>query len=172
MRLGPEPARLPSPGLHTAAFYREVFGLPPQHEEEDLAVFRFKNMYARCSTIRLTRPRQAKYSAWHRRGSGSSPSSLRTWMRCALSWDEHGVTLISGPADRDRGMRFGQHVPQLELSTYAGRPVLNLVLGQMVTAAAAAATSSTTAAMSASVVRWFTMQARRAKAPWTLALDK
>ncbi len=26
-------------------------------------------------------------------------------MRCALSRDEHGVTLISGPADRDWGMR-------------------------------------------------------------------
>ena len=26
-------------------FYREVFGLPPLDEEEDLAVFGFKNMY-------------------------------------------------------------------------------------------------------------------------------
>ena len=50
-------------------------------------------------------------------------------------------------------------------------PVLNLVRGQTV-AAAAATTSSMTAAMSASVVRWFTMQARRAKAPWMLALDR
>ncbi len=49
--------------------------------------------------------------------------------------------------------------------------VLNLVCGQAVDAAAAA-TSSTTAAMSALVVRWFTMQARRANAPWTLALDR
>jgi hypothetical protein len=65
-------------------FYREVFGLPPLDEEEDLAVFGFKNMYV--ALRKDPAPRDAKYSLWRRRVSGSSPSSLRTSMRCALSW--------------------------------------------------------------------------------------
>jgi catechol 2,3-dioxygenase-like lactoylglutathione lyase family enzyme len=153
-------------------FYREVFGLPPQHEEEDLAVFRFKNMYVTWQHDPAHQAPAGEVPGLAQKGVGQFAIFVEDVDAVCAELDEHGITLISGPADRDWGMRFGQHIPQLELSTYAGRPVLNLVLGQVVTTAAAAATSSTTAAMSASVVRWFTMQARRAKAPWTLALDR
>jgi catechol 2,3-dioxygenase-like lactoylglutathione lyase family enzyme len=54
-------------------FYREVFGLPLQHEDEDTAMFRFKDTYVflqRGSAQQVAR--QATCSAWRRRGSGSS----------------------------------------------------------------------------------------------------
>jgi catechol 2,3-dioxygenase-like lactoylglutathione lyase family enzyme len=66
-------------------FYREVFGLSPLDEEEGLAVFGFKNTYAALRKDSAHQPRDAKYSPWRRRVSGSSPSGLRTSMRCALT---------------------------------------------------------------------------------------
>jgi len=50
--------------LRSAAFYQEVFGLPLQHQDEDTAMFRFKD-----------------------------------------TLDQHGVAVISGPEDREWGMR-------------------------------------------------------------------
>jgi catechol 2,3-dioxygenase-like lactoylglutathione lyase family enzyme len=55
------------------AFYREVFGLPLQHEDEDTAMFRFKDTYVflQRGAAHQNGP-QATYSAWRRRGSGNS----------------------------------------------------------------------------------------------------
>lgn len=36
----------------SAAFYREVFGLPLRHEDEDTAVFRFKDTYVFLTWMR------------------------------------------------------------------------------------------------------------------------
>ncbi len=64
------------------AFYREVFGLAPLDEEEDLAIFRFKDTYVALR---------------HDPAHEDAPSGEVL--------EEHGVTVISGPADRDWGMR-------------------------------------------------------------------
>ena len=87
------------------AFYREVFGLPLQHEDEDTAMFRFADTY-----VFLQR------GAAHQDGPSSDVLSLAQKgvgqfvifvdadaVRAEL--DQAQVATISGPADRDWGMR-------------------------------------------------------------------
>lgn len=91
---------------HSKAFYREVFGLALQHEDEDTAMFRFADTY-----VFLQR------SATHEDGLSSDVLSLAQKgvgqfvifvddvdaVRTEL--DQAQVVTISGPADRDWGMR-------------------------------------------------------------------
>ena len=69
------------------AFYREVFGLAPLNELEDLALFRLKDTYValRHDPAHENAP-AGEVLSLAQRVSGSSPSWLRTWMRCALTW--------------------------------------------------------------------------------------
>jgi catechol 2,3-dioxygenase-like lactoylglutathione lyase family enzyme len=90
----------------TKAFYRDVFGLPLQHEDEDTAMFRFADTY-----VFLQR------GAIHQNGAAGAVLSLAQQgvgqfvifvddvdaVRAEL--DEAQVATISGPADRDWGMR-------------------------------------------------------------------
>ena len=91
---------------HSKAFYREVFGLPLQHEDEDTAMFRFADIY-----VFLQR------GAAHEDGPSSDVLSLAQKgvgqfvifvddvdaVRADL--DQAQVATINGPADRDWGMR-------------------------------------------------------------------
>jgi lactoylglutathione lyase len=88
------------------AFYRDVFGLPLQHEDEDTAMFRFADTY-----VFLQR------GAAHQDGPSSDVLSLAQKgvgqfvifvndvdaVRAEL--DQAKVATINGPEDRDWGMR-------------------------------------------------------------------
>ncbi len=86
-------------------FYREVFGLTPQHEEEDLAVFRFKDMYVMLQPYPAPQAPAAEVLGLAPRGVGQFAIIVKDVDAVRAELDEHGVTLISGPADRDWGMR-------------------------------------------------------------------
>lgn len=88
------------------AFYRESFGLTPEHEEADVAVFRFEETYV-----------MLQHDPGHRdvptgealdlaeKGVGQYAILVEDADAVRAELEEHGVTLISGPADRDWGMR-------------------------------------------------------------------
>jgi catechol 2,3-dioxygenase-like lactoylglutathione lyase family enzyme len=86
-------------------FYREVFGLPPQHEEEDVAVFRFKNMYVMLQHDPAHQAPPGEVLGLAQKGIGQFAILVEDVDAVRAELDEHGVTLISGPADRDWGMR-------------------------------------------------------------------
>src|SRR5207248_8241301 len=88
------------------AFYREVFGLPPLHEEEDFAVFRFKNTHVevRHDPAHQNAP-AGEALAWARTGAGQVGIFVQDLDAVRAEFEERGVTVISGPADRDWGMR-------------------------------------------------------------------
>jgi catechol 2,3-dioxygenase-like lactoylglutathione lyase family enzyme len=86
-------------------FYREVFGLPPLDEEEDLAVFGFKNMYVALRKDPDHQPPGREVLALAQKGVGQFSIWVEDVDAVGAELDEHGVTLISGPADRDWGMR-------------------------------------------------------------------
>ena len=86
-------------------FYREVFGLPPQHEEEDVTVFRFKNMYVMLQHDPAHQARPGEVLGLAQKGVGQFAIVVEDVDAVGAELEEHGVTLISGPADRDWGMR-------------------------------------------------------------------
>lgn len=88
------------------SFYREVFGLLPMHEEEGLALFRFKNMYVmlRQAPARQAPP-PAEAAALAQKGIGLFAIVVEDVDAVSAELEERGVTLISGPADRGWGMR-------------------------------------------------------------------
>ena len=83
---------------HSKAFYREVFGLPLQHEDEDTAMFLYADTY-------LFLQRGAAHQAGPssdalslaQKGSGNSSSLLTTWTR-SPSWT--GASRHNQPARR------------------------------------------------------------------------
>lgn len=88
------------------AFYREVFGLPPQHEDDDTAMFRFKSMYVflqRGSAQQVAPTDEVLGLA--ETGVGQFVIIVNDVDAVRVELDEHGVAVISGPTDRDWGMR-------------------------------------------------------------------
>ena len=87
-------------------FYREVFGLFPLDEEEDLAIYRFKDTFV---ALRHNPAHQAIPSSevlgLAQKGAGQFSIVVRDVDAVRAELDERGVALISGPADRDWGMR-------------------------------------------------------------------
>lgn len=86
-------------------FYREVFGLLPLHEAEDQALFRFTDMYV---MLRHDPAHQAPAGDVHslaQKGVGQFAIVVDDVDAVGAELAGHGVTLISGPADRDWGMR-------------------------------------------------------------------
>jgi catechol 2,3-dioxygenase-like lactoylglutathione lyase family enzyme len=86
-------------------FYREVFGLPPQGEKEDSVMFRFKNVYVFLKKDPAHEPPGGEVPAMAQKGVGQFAIIVADVDAVRSELDEHGVTLISGPADRDWGMR-------------------------------------------------------------------
>ncbi len=88
------------------AFYREVFGLSPLHEEEDLAVFGFKNTYI---ALRHDPAHQAapagEVLGLAQKGLGQFGIFVDDVDAVRAELDAHGVKFISAPEDRDWGMR-------------------------------------------------------------------
>jgi catechol 2,3-dioxygenase-like lactoylglutathione lyase family enzyme len=89
----------------TKTFYREVFGLLPLDEEKDFALFRFKDTFValRRDPAHQGPPRDVLGLA--HKGAGQFAIVVEDVDAVATELQEHGVTLISGPADRDWGMR-------------------------------------------------------------------
>jgi catechol 2,3-dioxygenase-like lactoylglutathione lyase family enzyme len=86
-------------------FYREVFGLLPLDEEEDLALFRFKDMYVALRHDPAHQAPPGEVLGLAQKGVGQFAIVVEDVDAVAAELEEHGVTLISGPADRDWGMR-------------------------------------------------------------------
>ncbi len=86
-------------------FYREVFGLPPLDEKEDSALFGFKNMYVALRKDPAHQPPGRDVLALAQKGFGQFSIWVEDVDAVRAELDEHGVRLISGPADRDWGMR-------------------------------------------------------------------
>ena len=86
-------------------FYREVFGLLPLDEEEDLALFRFKDMYVMLRHDPAHQAPAGGVLSLAQKGVGLFAIVVEDLDAVRTELDEHGVTLISGPADRDWGMR-------------------------------------------------------------------
>jgi catechol 2,3-dioxygenase-like lactoylglutathione lyase family enzyme len=90
----------------SSAFYRQVFGLPLQHEDEDTATFRFKDTYVflQRGPAHQDDPSGEAFDL-ARNGVGQFAIIVSDVDAVRAELDQHGVTLISGPADRDWGMR-------------------------------------------------------------------
>lgn len=86
-------------------FYREVFGLRPLDEEAGLAIFGFKDLYVALRQDPANQPPGRGVLALARKGVGQFSIWVADVDAVSAELDEHGVTLISGPADRDWGMR-------------------------------------------------------------------
>jgi catechol 2,3-dioxygenase-like lactoylglutathione lyase family enzyme len=88
------------------AFYCEVFGLPLQHEDEDSAMFRFKETYVFLQRGKADRHRPPPdVLDLAQNGVGQFAIIVEDADAVHAELDQHGVTVISGPADRDWGMR-------------------------------------------------------------------
>jgi catechol 2,3-dioxygenase-like lactoylglutathione lyase family enzyme len=87
-------------------FYREVFGLAPLDEEEDLAIFRLKDTYV---ALRHDPDHQdappAEELRLAQKGVGQFAIVVEDLDAVGAELEEHGVTFISSPADRAWGMR-------------------------------------------------------------------
>jgi catechol 2,3-dioxygenase-like lactoylglutathione lyase family enzyme len=81
------------------AFYREVFGLTPLDEWEDGAIFRFKD------TFIALRHDASEVVSLAEKGVGQFAIEVEDVDAVRAELEEHGVAPISGPADRDWGMR-------------------------------------------------------------------
>jgi lactoylglutathione lyase len=87
-------------------FYREIFGLPPQHEDEDLGIFRFRDTYVFLQhDLAHTDAPAREVLGLARKGVGQFAIIIQDVDAVRAELEEHGVTVISGPADRDWGMR-------------------------------------------------------------------
>ena len=86
-------------------FYREAFGLVPLDEEEDLAIFGFKDMFVALRQDPAHQPPGREVLALAQKGVGQFSIWVEDIDAVRAELDEHGLTLISGPADRDWGMR-------------------------------------------------------------------
>jgi len=90
----------------SSAFYRQVFGLPLQHEDEDTALFRFKDTYVFLQRGPAHQD-DPSGEAFNLAQNGVGQFAIivsdvdAVWAELA----QHGVTLISHPADRHWGMR-------------------------------------------------------------------
>lgn len=90
----------------STAFYAKVFGISPQHEDEDTVMFRFKDTY-----VFLQRG-QAHEDApvgevlnLAEKGVGQFAIIVQDVDAVRADLEAQGVVVISGPADRDWGMR-------------------------------------------------------------------
>lgn len=88
-------------------FYRKVFGLPPQHEDDDAVMFRFKDMYVFLHEDPAHQPPAGEVLDQARKGVGQFAIIVEDVDAVCAEVTEQGVRLISGPADRGWGMRTG-----------------------------------------------------------------
>jgi catechol 2,3-dioxygenase-like lactoylglutathione lyase family enzyme len=90
----------------SAAFYQEVFGLQLQHQDEDTAMFRFKDTYVflQRGSVHQDTP-SGDVLSQAQNGVGQFAIIVPDVDAVAAELDQQGVAVISGPTDRDWGMR-------------------------------------------------------------------
>lgn len=88
------------------AFYQEVFGLPLQHEDDETAMFRFNGTYVflQRGSAREVGP-DSDALGLAQKGVGQFVIFVDDVDAVGSELADHGVGVISGPADRDWGMR-------------------------------------------------------------------
>jgi catechol 2,3-dioxygenase-like lactoylglutathione lyase family enzyme len=87
-------------------FYREVFGLSPQQEDDDTSMFRFKETYVflQRGAAHQDSPSDETLGL-AKTGVGQYAIIVQDVDAVRAELDQRGVTVISGPADRAWGMR-------------------------------------------------------------------
>ena len=88
------------------AFYRDAFGLTLQHEDEETAMFRFKDTYVflQRGPVDEDGP-SGEVLRLAQNGVGQFAIIVEDVDAVRAELDQHGVTVISGPIDRSWGMR-------------------------------------------------------------------
>jgi len=86
-------------------FYRQVFGLPPLHQDEESVMFRFTDMYVFVHEDPAHQPPAGEVLDLAQNGVGQFAIIVTDVDAVRSELNEHGVTPISGPANRDWGMR-------------------------------------------------------------------
>ena len=89
----------------STSFYRATFGLSPLDEEDNLAILGFQDMYVALRRDTAHQPPGRDVLALAQQGIGQFSIRVEDIDAVRAELDEHGVTLISGPADRYWGMR-------------------------------------------------------------------
>ena len=88
------------------AFYREIFGLPLQHEDADSAMFRFTDTYVFLQRGRADRDGLSDDAlGLAQKGVGQFVIFVDDVDAVHAELEQAQVATISGPADRDWGMR-------------------------------------------------------------------
>jgi len=88
------------------AFYREVFGLSLQHEDEDTAMFRFTDTYVFLQRGAASQDGPSgDVLSLAQKGVGQFVIFVDDVDAVSAELDQAHVATISGPADRDWGMR-------------------------------------------------------------------
>lgn len=88
------------------AFYQEVFGLPLQHEDEETAMFRFDGTYVflQRGFVQRVDP-DGDVLGLARTGVGQFVIFVDDVDAVGAELADRGVEVISGPTDREWGMR-------------------------------------------------------------------
>ena len=88
------------------SFYQDVFGLPLQHADEDTAMFRFQDTYVflQRGAGQPTGP-SADALGLAQQGVGQFVIFVEDADAVRDELNQHDVSMISGPADREWGMR-------------------------------------------------------------------
>ena len=88
------------------SFYQEVFGLPLQHEDDETVMFRFKDTYVFLQRGAAQRDvPSGDVLSLAQKGVGQFVIFVEDVDAVRSELDQHQVAVISGPADRDWGMR-------------------------------------------------------------------
>ena len=90
----------------STAFYTKVFGMPPRHEDEDTAMFRFKDTYVFLQRGQAHKDATAsEVLDLAEKGVGQFAIIVEDVDAVRAELREHEVAVISDPGDRDWGMR-------------------------------------------------------------------
>jgi len=87
-------------------FYQDAFGLTAQHEDDHSVMFRFKNMYVFLRTAPVVDgPPADPVLELAKEGAGQFAIIVGDVDAVSAELADRGVPVISGPSDRDWGMR-------------------------------------------------------------------
>jgi catechol 2,3-dioxygenase-like lactoylglutathione lyase family enzyme len=86
-------------------FYQDVFGLNAQPMDDDTTVLRFKDMYVFLHAAAAAQKPLPEILGEARKGAGQFAIIVDDVDAVCSELAGHGVTLLSGPADRPWGMR-------------------------------------------------------------------
>jgi catechol 2,3-dioxygenase-like lactoylglutathione lyase family enzyme len=87
------------------AFYQDVFGLQARCPDQDTAMFRFTNLFVFLHKAAEVPQPAAEIGQEAAKGAGQFAIIVDDVDAVCAELGQHGVELISGPADRPWGMR-------------------------------------------------------------------